>query len=271
MRVHLVFFVMAIALLGSCKGGSKAGDSVANDVQEDSLAAAENEGMDIPKGADELFDDFVFNFAANKKYQLERIHFPLLSIDGKQEKRLKRSEWKIENFFMDQGYYTLLFDNERDMQVVNDTTLNHAVVEKIYFEKQQVTQYVFNRIKGLWMLTTVKTIPISENVNASFLTFYHRFATDQEFQNNSLASSVQFIGPDPDDDFNQMEGIISPDTWEAFAPELPGKMIYNILYGEPRYGSDSKLFVIRGIANGQEQELTFRRTNGVWKLVKLTT
>ena len=31
----------------------------------------------MPKAADELFDDFIFNFAANKKLQMQRIQFPL--------------------------------------------------------------------------------------------------------------------------------------------------------------------------------------------------
>ena len=36
-------------------------------------------------------------------------------------------------------------------------------------------------------------------------------------------------------------------------------MIYNILYGQKYTESNKKIFVIRGIANGQETELTFVR------------
>jgi hypothetical protein len=66
-----------------------------------------------------------------------------------------------------------------------------------------------------------------------------------------------------------MEGILTPDTWLAFAPELPDRMIYNVVYGRPLDRSDKKIFVMRGIANGQEVEMTFRRMEGRWKLVKL--
>jgi hypothetical protein len=48
-------------------------------------------------------------------------------------------------------------------------------------------------------------------------------------------------------------------------------MIYNIIYGQPRKEGNRKLFVLRGIANGMELEMTFRRKDGVWKLTKLTT
>ena len=68
-----------------------------------------------------------------------------------------------------------------------------------------------------------------------------------------------------------MEGEISADTWEAFAPELPKKMLYNIIYGQPRKEGNRKVFVLRGISNGMELEMTFQRKGGAWKLTKLTT
>ena len=48
-------------------------------------------------------------------------------------------------------------------------------------------------------------------------------------------------------------------------------MIYNVIYGEPRKEGDTKLFVLRGIANGLEVEMTFRRLKGNWILTKLMT
>ena len=48
-------------------------------------------------------------------------------------------------------------------------------------------------------------------------------------------------------------------------------MIFNIIYGQPRPEGDNKVFVLRGIANGLEMELTFHRSNGKWRLTKMTT
>ena len=81
---------------------------------------------------------------------------------------------------------------------------------------------------------------------------------------------MEFIGPDPDDDFSQMEGLITPETWPAFAPELPNNMIYNIIYGEDSKPGLQRIFVIRGIANGLEMELTFKRKKSKWMLTKLS-
>ena len=82
---------------------------------------------------------------------------------------------------------------------------------------------------------------------------------------------VTFVSPDPDDDFNMMEGIITPDTWEAFAPQLPSKLLYNIIYGQPERVGNEKIFIMRGIANGLEMELRFKKVNNRWLLMKMTT
>ena len=278
------FFLLAVFLLifVSC-GGSKKGTATEEEVVDsvvardtmsavDSLLAElELDNLPMPKAADELFDDFVFNFAANRKLQMERILFPLRMVTNGKVESVGRQKWKMEHFFMHQGYYTELFDNERHMEVVKDTSVSQAVVEKIFFESQTVSQYCFRRLKGAWMLVEVRTIPIAKSNNASFLPFYHQFASSSDYQLQHLGNEVTFIGPDPDDDFATMEGVITPDTWEACAPQLPKKMIYNIIYGEPRKEGNSKLFVLRGIANGLELEMTFHRHNGNWRLTKLST
>ena len=38
---------------------------------------------------------------------------------------------------MKDGYYTLIFDQKEQMNVVKDTTVNHVVVEKIFLEKNR--------------------------------------------------------------------------------------------------------------------------------------
>lgn len=224
----------------------------------------------MPKAADELFDDFIFNFAANRKLQMARIKFPLKVVDGENTTYIKKADWKMEHFFMEQGYYTLIFDNHKQMGVVKDTSINNVVVEKVYLKKERVAKYMFERIRGRWMLTSILNNAMYHNTNASFLAFYQKFATDFDFQIESLNNPVMFTGPDPDDDFSTMTGEIAPETWPAFAPELPSGFIYNIMYGQKYVEGDQKIFVMRGVANGMEMELTFRRIDGTWKLMSLS-
>ena len=245
-------------------------DSVVADTQTVDSTEKLIEETPMPKAADELFDDFVFNFAANRKLQMKRVHFPLpVYHNDKLVKSIGKRAWKMEHFFMHQDYYTLIFDNQKQMNLVKDTAIDHVVVEKVFYAKKKVQQFLFNRINGEWMMTSINYKPMYSNMNASFLKFYGHFATDSTFQAEHLHNPVKFVGPDPDDDFSTMSGDIEPETWPAFAPQLPHGMIYNIIYGQKYAESNQKIFVIRGIANGMETILTFKRIHGKWMLTKL--
>ena len=279
MRKVFGAFFACVLLMFSCTGKQaqrmeeSMTDSVADTLDSVPLDTLEQLLSEIPtpKAMDELFDDFLFNFAANKKVQKARIIFPLTVHKGDKDEQIDKNKWEMERFFMRQGYYTLWFDNDAQMELAKDTSINQAIVEKIQLKKDLVKDYVFNRIRGAWMLREIRETKIAENINASFLAFYQKFSSDKAFQVKSLNSLVKFVGPDPDDDFNMMEGLITPDTWEAFAPELPKKTIYNIIYGEPKSMDNEKIFILRGISNGQEVELRFKKVGERWLLMKMTT
>ncbi len=275
-KIVIVFCGLGALMLSSCWGNKTsdtempadsvavASDTVASDTLEQLVSEAP-----MPKAADELFDDFFFNFAANRKLQRQRIAFPLPVTRGGHTENITKDKWKTETFFMHQGYYTLIFNNRRQMERVKDTTVSHVVVKKMFLKSDGIKEYVFDRKNGLWMMTAINNTYIARNNNASFLNFYKRFAADPEFQVASIDETVKFIGPDPDDDFATMEGILTPDTWPAFAPELPHETIYNIQYGDDYPASNFKIFLLRGISNGFETELTFQRKSGGWKVTSL--
>lgn len=269
-----------LAGLCACSGNRQhrttdnpAGDTLVEAIDSTATGTDEYADADIPmpKAADELFDDFFFNFVANKRLQLERVAFPLPVSRGNKVEQVSKKQWKMDRFFMRQGYYTLMFNSDRQMALMKDTTVSHAIVEKIMLDKGTVRDYVFNRMRGVWMLREIRETAVDTNANGSFLKFYNRFVTDSAFQVASLNQTVTFVGPDPDDDFNMMEGMITPDTWGAFAPTLPSGMIYNIVYGDPEEEGRQKIFILRGISNGLEVELRFKKVGGRWLLMKLTT
>lgn len=268
-----IFFVLScsdkkpMAQASHCIDSTKV-DTTATDTLETIIEEAP-----MPKAADELFDDFIFNFAGNKKLQISRIKFPLdVYQGGKVVKQLSKKDWKIERFFMRQGYYTLIFDDVKQMSVVKDTAINHVVVEKILLKNKLVKQYAFNRINGQWLLTSIGNKTFKETVNASFLDFYQKFSIDSVFQVESMDELVMFTAPDPDDDFASITGSITAEQWPFFKPELiPNGLIYNILYGQQYKDGNQKIFVVRGIANGLETEMTFKKKKGRWRLSKFTS
>lgn len=276
-------FILAIfafmLIMFSCTGNkANQTEEVPADSVADSIDTTDVDSMELlitetpmPRAADAMFDDFLFNFLANKKLQKERVIFPLRVTENGTITKIEKDDWQMEHLFMRQGYYTLLFNSDKQMQLMKDTAVNEAVVEKILLAKNQIKNYFFQRIKGAWLLREIKVTSIQSDANASFLAFYQRFVNDTAFQVKSISETVDFVGPDPDDDFNMMEGVITPDTWEAFAPTLPHKTLYNIIYGKPQEEGNQKIYLLRGVANGLEMELRFKKEGGRWMLKKLMT
>lgn len=276
-----VYVIVSLILLTMCwttgcvekrsDGQDSIADSMATDTTESDTLETLIEETPMPKAADELFDDFLFNFAANKKLQYERIEFPLNVDNFGKTQTLDKRFWRMEHFFMRQGYFTLVVGSDKELDNSKDTNVEHVVIEKIFLNKNFVQQFVFNRVDGLWKLQQIRKESMSANHNGDFYAFYNKFVSDSTFCQESLAESVDFSGPDPDDDFSRMEGSIMPEQWEMFAPELPKDMIYNIVYGDKAIRGDKRIFVVRGIANGLETELTFRKRKGGFVLEKINT
>ncbi len=267
-------------MMSSCIGGggernadmvAADSDSIADTLSVDTFALPEEQPM--PASADELFDDFFFNFAESERLQRSRTTFPLAVLaDDVPIDTLDRNEWMMETFFIEQGNYVLILDSEELMDEVKGTTIDSTVVEKILFNTQTVRQFVFKRNHGVWKMVSVNNQPFYKNENAEFLTFYHKFSTDSLYQMRMLHDPLAFSSPDPDDDFARIEGVITPDSWLAFAPVLPVEGFFNISYGlGDNKKSDTKILVIRGISNGEETVLTFERKQGNWLLTKLDT
>lgn len=223
----------------------------------------------MPKAADELFDDFIFNFMANKKLQLERVEFPLTVItNGKTEKK-NQGQWTQEHFWHN-DVYTIILDNLNQLKAAKDTSVNHVVIEKLFVDRNEAQQFEFNRVEGQWKMTCLKKDPFESNKNASFLKFYQQFATDSLFQTQNMGEPVAYYGPDPEDETNNINGTLPDVIWESFANELPSGVIYNVIYGDDTKNSTQKILVMREPASSLEAQLTFTLKGGQWKLTKVS-
>ncbi len=222
----------------------------------------------MPKAADQLFDDFFFNFIANKKLQRKRIKFPLPIEKNGRITSITKKQWKTDYFFRPQGYYTLIFDNDTQSKYAKSTDLDTVIVEKIYLRQGIVKQYCFDHQDGFWKMNKIKNVDISINHNASFLKFLVKF-----FASNSISdikNPLPYFGPDPNgDEIARIKTTIPAAEWSTFLPEIPGNLIYNILYGQRYKESKRKILTFRGLSNGVETQLVFKRHGNSWKLVKI--
>ncbi len=277
-RLFMMFLLAAFAM-SSCVGGRNGSDA---GLQEDTLLVADSLPADtfvigveenpIPERADEFFDDFFFNFIENERFQKSRVCFPLnVYAEGVPVDTIRKADWLHEAFFSVDENYTLILDRESQLEQMKDCMVDSVVVEQIMLNASTVKQFVFKRRNGEWRMMRIDNTSFANHRNASFLRFYPQFAADSAFQMRHIANPVHFSAPDPDDDFGRMEGVITPDSWFAFAPEFPRDVIYNVVYGWGDVKSNYRLFVIRGISNGEETHLKFVRRDRSWTLVRLDT
>ena len=223
----------------------------------------------MPKAADQLFDDFFFNFIANKKLQRKRIVFPLpVENNGKVTKQIARNQWKMDYFFRPKGYYTLIFDNEGQAEYAKSTKLDTVIVEKINLTQKKVEQYCFDHQDGRWEMNKIKNIGFSQNHNASFLKFLQKFLANDG--RGSIKEPLSYYGPDPNgEETSKVNTTIHASEWSTFLPEVPGNIIYNILYGQKYDKSKKKILVFRGLSNGVETQLEFRQRGNDWRLERV--
>lgn len=248
-------------------------DSTAAMMADTTMVDSVVESAPMPKAADKLFADFFFDFISKKKVQMARVQFPLKTVDANGKVgSIARGAWKMERFYQNQEYYTQIFDSEKQKASVAKTKADTVVVEKIHLKQGVVNQYVFNHPEGKWVLAELRSVGLKQSKNASFLAFLQRFFTDKAFQMKNVKSPLPYYGPDPngEEEDKYINTKIPASTWTEYVPEIPKDQIYNILYGQKYEEGNEKIFLFKGIANGLETELKFKKQGGRWMLVKMS-
>lgn len=235
----------------------------------DTLSQAVAEEEETLGGADELFDDFIFNYASDDALQRRRTVFPLPYHNGDTVSRIDKKFWKHDHLFARQNYYTMLFDKEGDMEMVGDTALTSVQVEWIFLKTRMVKKYNFQRNKGRWMLQSIDLRHIDKGENEDFIDFYVKFATDSLYQSRHITNPLQFITIDPDDEFSILETTLDVNQWYAFRPVMPAEQLSNIDYGQKNDDhSNTKILKVNGIGNGFSNIFYFRKRGGEWEMYK---
>ena len=225
----------------------------------------------IPVTADESFADFFYNFASDERFQRSRIVFPISYYTGKEIIQTEKDDWNYDPMFSRDLIYTILFDDEEDMEMEKDTGLYSVQVDRIYLRMKKIKRYYFQRIHERWFLEAINqedlNYPDSEEEN--FFDFYTRFANDSIFQLERIQEPLAFVTVDPEDDFQILETVLNKGQWFSFCPPLLKERLTDIHYGQkddPE--SDLKIIEIKGFGNGFNNTLYFRKINGIWKLIR---
>ena len=233
-----------------------------------SASATPKESQPMPLEADELFDDFIFNYAQDEALQRQRTVFPLPYNRDGQLTEIGRKAWTHDPLFTEGNIYTLLFDREQDMDIVGDTALNTVQVEWLFLKSREMKKYFFQRTRGMWMLDSIALHPVEQG-EEDFVDFYTRFVSDSLYQRSHIHIPLRFITLDPDDEFSILETTLDLEQWYAFRPQMPVEWLSNICYGQRNEAySRTKILKVNGIGNGYSNVFYFRKRLNEWELYK---
>lgn len=221
-----------------------------------------------PRAADGLFDDFIYSFMRNPRFQRKRIDFPLKQMVDGRECYTKQSEWKHDGLYVKRNIYTILFDSRKSIRAEKDTSLREVTVELINLKKHRMKNYHFSKKQGQWRLIYTKEEGVEKNVNNDFLRFYGRFATNSDFQARHIVNPFEFKTYDYEN-FKSLEGLLSVEQWPDFRPELPKNVITNIDYGQRYANSMQRVLMICSQSGGMGCSLFFKKKKGEWYLTRL--
>ncbi len=223
---------------------------------------------------DFVFDDFLLTYATDSATQWQRTRFPLPYIVDGLHKEIPAERWEMDPLYSVEDSYTLLFNTEEDMDLPTRTDLQESTFEWIDPDKDRVKQYIFRRNEHTaWILDAIAEMPLIQNPNAEFLTFYAQFVNDPEFRRDHVRRKVVFITnfTDDNDGFNMDNFTVDADQWLAWDVLPPLHKLSNIVYGPSTEDKEPtlKIMCIKSLDGAFFKALYFRKHPVLgWQLFK---
>lgn len=272
MRFTAYLFVILLFLTAcSRKGNDIADEEIAptdSVVLADTTDSVEVKEVPVPKAADLMFDDFIYNFMSNKSFQNSRVKFPLSYTAHGETRKIEKKQWTFDSIYANQDIFLMIFPNESALEKRNTEKTTSVEVQELDFTRNNIKQYNFNKDEGRWTLSSIQENHLDKAPNREFLQFYQKFASDSIYREQHIHNPFTLVFQD-EDTFEPVQGIASPEQWCIYAPELPHKKITNVNYNQD-IKDPTKVVLMIGTQNGSMSSiLTFRQQNGEWKLIKL--
>lgn len=270
---YLPFLLLLCFLMPSCGGKQETGD------EQDSLAVADSDSIVLdtidtyatpvavpPKKADELFDDFVYAFMHNKKFQRSRINFPLRNESDSVNHPISAKAWVHDPLYAGRELYITVSTSKKAAALAKDTSINQVMVQEIIPSAEQVKQYNFARQHGEWRLCGISHTSLpNTSERTDFMSFYCRFIQDKDFQQQHVSDIVTFTSFDEEEGC-KVEGTISAEQWPDFAPELPTDEVMCVRYGSDFAKSNQRIVNLASPSGDAGVTMTFNKKGEKWML-----
>ncbi len=272
---YFLLFLIFLSLF-SCKQEVKVEsveydiDSLLTDTLQPDTATVEEKEIDEAEQKepfDRNFDDFMYVFLRSRKLQNQRIQHPLWYVDGVGDTTQMSTsrDWRLEFAFLDDDFYTVLYDSQEQMDEVSESDPDSVIVDRIDLGSCMLTSYSFYRTEGRWMLSMVENSTFQQSVISDFLHFYAVFSADTLFQQQSIAQPLRVSLPSPDEDDGYLQGTIDASQWSVFSIDVPSGVISNVRYGQ-QYVSSKMIMQKCGFSSGMQELYIFEKQTGQWKL-----
>ncbi len=285
MSIRLLFLLLSAAsmvMVTSCQQKTTTYDTPTQDtavqideqpaVEEpkDSLAEAEEfvEELVQTHNRVEAFNDFFFTFLNNKRFQADRVKFPLPISDDSGERTISSGK-AFRSYFNwpDINEFCVLASSEEEIKdFQNDPDCKQVELQIINLPENMVRYFRFSRDAAEWQLDSAGEQAPSGDY-ADFLRFYNRFVTDSLFQQSSLAAQIEYRQTDYEEEAQDVEGTLEAYQWNTFRPELPHEQITNMVFGQRLEDMNQVVLIHCGIADGMMDVFTFSKKDGHWLLV----
>lgn len=276
-RYFILLAVLLLCISACNNNGAERNETVSNDSVFVDSACSELDTLQLfdeevlPESADELFNDFFYNFASDVKFQSQRKAYYMNNHVGDSVLRVRSDQLDGYTHSLASDCYSIIYEREEDLAFLKDTTLTEVVVERIDLDGEHIEHYNFNRIEGKWMLTGIGKNDIGFNPNSDFLDFYKSFSSDSTYRRNSINEPLKFVLTGNDDDVEDDMQELTSDEWMAVSSDLPlpSNVMINIDYGQTIISKNSKFLLVEGISNGLFLTYRFMKIDGEWNLVEV--
>lgn len=267
LRRYFLFELVALVwIVSACTGSNKADnadggavdslslDSVYDVQESDSLILIEEEGVSVK--ADELFDDFFYNFVSDVKFQKSRT-----------ARAMRKKDETIFERFSSNEIFSVIYEHERDLELLKDTTLRHVGVAWISLDSLSAEVFKFSKRDGEWLLTDRTTEDLTESLDADFLNFYKGFVADTLMQIESIGDGV-FFEVEAQEGYEEIDSMVKPEDWVEFCSDKPlfSPLLVSMDYGQKIDHATMRDILFRDFSSGISINYHFEKDDDKWFL-----
>lgn len=147
---------------------------------------------------------------------------------------------------------------------INQDNIKASIIS---FKDQNSSNFYFTQTNDNWALQKTEVSSIKSLQDSTFLKFLNSFISDSKFQAEHIATPLLSCSLDYHGDMDVISNKMTKERWlSTYGDNLDLEQLITFNIEEE---SDIRAIKLRGVANGCSIKFTFKRSDNVWKLIKV--